>query len=183
MGNWIRTVTGGRFDLTSPTPDMVDIEEIAYALSLINRYTGHTRRPLNVAEHSVLMSRVVPKEHAFAALLHDAPEAYIGDISRPLKLEIGPIIKVIEARVEAVVAEAFGLEAGFSQREAIKDADSRMIVTEARQLLPGGTEGWGFGLDEMEPFDMEIECWTPLKARGEFITRFVELTDVRNSAA
>lgn len=176
MGNWIKTVSGKPFDLTDPSPSMVDAEAIAWALSNLCRFTGHVRRFVSVAEHSVIASRVVPREDALAALLHDAPEAYIGDISRPLKQEIGDVIKVIEGKVEEAVADAFGLEPGFSKRPAVVEADLRLLVTEGQQVM-GGTHGWG--LDDVEPYDILIEGWTPLKARGEFTVRLMDLIDAR----
>ena len=83
--NWILTQTGKRFDLFEPDADMIDPRDIAHSLAHLCRFNGHTREFYSVAQHSCLVADLVPTEHKLAALLHDATEAYIGDMVRPLK--------------------------------------------------------------------------------------------------
>ena len=80
---WILTWSGKRFDLFEPTPEMIDPRDIAQALGTIARFNGHTKEHYTVAQHSVIVANLVPPEHQLAALLHDATEAYIGDMVRP----------------------------------------------------------------------------------------------------
>src|SRR5208282_6622849 len=84
---WIRTFSGGRFYVLEPRVEDVRIEDIAHALSMQCRFTGHVREFYSVAEHSVWVSRYSHREDALWGLLHDASESYIGDMSTPLKLQ------------------------------------------------------------------------------------------------
>lgn len=81
----IWTVSGKRIDPSDPDPALIDIEDIAYSLAGINRFGAHTRPRYTVAEHSVMVSRLVEDDVALRGLLHDAPEAYLGDIISPVK--------------------------------------------------------------------------------------------------
>ena len=107
-GDWMQTYTGVRFYPMDPRPEELDIRDIAHALSLICRYGGHVDRFYSVAEHCVLMSQCVPEEHALWALLHDASEAYVGDMVRPLKRQL-PEYEAAEGRVIAAIVERVGL--------------------------------------------------------------------------
>lgn len=82
---WILTRSGRKFDLARPTADMVDPADIAHSLSMQCRFNGHTSRYYSVAQHSYLVADLVPAEDQLAGLLHDATEAYVGDLVRPLK--------------------------------------------------------------------------------------------------
>lgn len=84
---WILTQSGQQFDLLRPTASMIKPVDIAHALSRLCRFNGHTRAHYSVAQHSLIVASLVPVEHQLVALLHDAPEAYIGDMTRPLKAE------------------------------------------------------------------------------------------------
>lgn len=110
----ISTVSGRFFDILKPEDYEFDIDEIATALSNICRYTGHVNKFYSVAEHSVLVSRLVPSRLALAGLLHDASEAFVGDVSSPLK-RLLPDYKRIEERVQEAIADQFGLPYPFPQ--------------------------------------------------------------------
>src|ERR1051325_4550411 len=107
-GDWMQTFSGRRFYPLSPRSDELDPADIAHALSLLCRFAGHVERFYSVAEHCVHLSYAVPPEDALAALLHDATEAYVVDVPRPLKRSL-PEYQEIEFGVWAVIVERFGL--------------------------------------------------------------------------
>lgn len=174
-GNWIQTYSGGRFWPCDPKPEHVNIRDIAHALSNQCRFAGHVRKFYSIAQHSVLVSQNVPPEHALWGLLHDAAEAYMCDLPRPIKYEPGmEAFKRAEKRIEAAIVECFGLTPG--EPKAVKDADMRLLFTEKRDLLPPlpfetDQTTWGMGL-QAEPLPAIIEPWTPERAEREFMMRF-----------
>jgi 5'-deoxynucleotidase YfbR-like HD superfamily hydrolase len=173
IGASIMTYTGRYFDLANPAPEMVEIVDIAHALSLICRYTGHAREFYSVAQHCVMASQIVPQRFALAALLHDAPEAYVGDMSSPLK-QLCADYRAIEARVEAAVFQRFHIDMSGECKAAVKEADLRMLLTEKRDLTAAKFHEWP-GLDHLTPRVDRIEPWSPQRAEMRFMNRFVDL--------
>lgn len=164
--------SGKYFNFLSPQDYDYTIEEIAHALSHINRYTGHSRVPYNVADHSVRVSYLVPKKYALDGLMHDCSEAFLGDVSSPLKQLLNDY-KIIEEKVERAIANHFSLE--YPHPPCVKIADYTMLVTEKRDLLPY-SEPW----DDFKQFTPLQERIWPLKnreAREAFLARFYELTE------
>lgn len=129
----IQTYSGKVFDYLNPTADMIDIEDIAHALSQICRYTGHTTEFYSVAKHSVLASELVPDHLALPALLHDATEAYTGDMNKPLK-ELLPDFRAVEEKIWIVIAEKFGLP--YTMDPIIHDVDMALLHAESIRYLP-----------------------------------------------
>ncbi len=143
-------------------PFTADIESIAFALSHINRYTGHVGQ-FSVAQHCVMVSQQLPEELKLSGLLHDAPEAYIGDVSKPLKALL-PEYQQIEQFYHAEIDQQFNVT---TEHPAIKEADLRMLITEAK--------AFGLPLDEfpkVAPFNIEVERWTPKQAEQIFLSCF-----------
>jgi uncharacterized protein len=132
MSGYITTVTGRRFDPLDPTPDSIELEDIAHALSNICRWGGHTSEFYSVAQHSVLVSIVCPPELAAWGLMHDAAEAYFGDIPRPLKLLL-PDYAELEHRTMRVIAEKFGLP--WPEPPALKQYDNEVLAREALAFM------------------------------------------------
>jgi 5'-deoxynucleotidase YfbR-like HD superfamily hydrolase len=83
--SWIQTYQGGCFEPFNPHPDQIHIRDIAHALALTCRFTGHCLDFYSVAQHSVMVSQIVSHKHALAGLLHDASEAYLTDVASPIK--------------------------------------------------------------------------------------------------
>lgn len=169
---WIMLIGGGYFDLEDPELSEFDIHDIAHALSLICRYTGHCRQFYSVAQHSVLVSLTVPQEHARAGLLHDAAEAFIGDVSKPLK-NLLPDYQSIEARVERTVFERFGLPAKLPP--CVEEADRILLRTEQRDLTAAGSHRWSRTAGIL-PLAERIVPLGPLEAKREFLNRYFALT-------
>jgi len=171
----ILTSAGTYFHFLEPERSAIDIETIAHALSHICRFTGHTSPFYSVAQHSVLVSRLVPPEHALAGLLHDAPEAYLGDVAAPLKMLL-PDYKAIEARVEAEVLRRFGLTPMLAPE--VKQADRLALAIEQHALMPMHDNVWecdshpGFVAARAH---MQIDPAIPAVARKLFMGRFREL--------
>lgn len=125
--NSIRTYTGKVFDLKILDPDSICIEDIAHALSHTNRFGGHLREPYTVAQHSVMVVNCVPEHLKLTALLHDATEAYIGDMPSPFK-KLMPDYKALENNLMKVIAEKYSLVYPFPPE--IKAADSHLLGVE-----------------------------------------------------
>lgn len=167
-GNYISTVSGKRFYFDEPTPDMIDIEDIAHALSNMCRFTGQCKAFYSVAEHSVLASQVVARpDRRFEALMHDATEAYCSDIARPLK-QLLPDYQAVEKRIWWAVAEKFGLPRTMSID--VKDADMAMLKAEVNVLLPPRVAR-DLALPG-EPAAVAISCWSPATAKAMFLQRY-----------
>ena len=174
---WIQTYTGKKFDFLNPIVDSVCIEDIAHALSNICRYTGHTKEFYSVAQHSVLTVDNVPYEDSLAALLHDATEAYLTDISKPLKTLL-PQYRELEDKVHKVISEKFGLPNKLP--DSVKEADLRLLATEKRDLLIGEPGEWPI-IKTVNPYPERIEPWSPKEAETLFLDLYTDIMDSYDS--
>jgi len=168
---WIETRSGKHFNPLLPDPKLIDIEDIAHALSMICRFTGHCREFYSVAQHSVLVSERYSPDNKLAGLLHDASEAYLCDVSAPLKPFL-PDYKQFEHNLTLVVLEKFGIS---QIPKEVKEIDRRLCFTEARDL-GFRLDGWG----DVKPYERRIWPWTQDESKKFFLFYFQSLT--RNGA-
>ncbi len=139
--DWFQTWSGKTMLILDPDPDQICIEDIAHALARLCRYNGHVDcKHYSVAQHSVLVSRIVPEGLELEGLFHDAAEAYLGDCIRPLKNQLSAY-RLIEDRWDDAIEKKFHLT---GRPGTIKDADMVLLVTELRDLWKPGSrhERW-----------------------------------------
>lgn len=139
-GFFLQTYSGHSFEPKSGKLSQVDVRDIAHALSNLCRYSGQCRKFYSVAEHSVLVSRIIrcmwpdDVESRWAGLLHDATEAYVGDITTPLKILLPKFIEV-EDSLAMDIAKVFKIKWSKQTHSRVKIADMIALSTEARKLF------------------------------------------------
>jgi 5'-deoxynucleotidase YfbR-like HD superfamily hydrolase len=166
-GPTITLASGGLFDFLDPHGSDFTIEDIAHGLAHVCRYAGQCRGFFSVAEHSIMVSDTVA-EFAYEALLHDAAEAFIGDVTRPLK-QLLPEFKRIEANVEDAIIKRFGMDPRF--RKAVKKADLRVLAAEQIQVMAPGCADWAIAA-RIEPAPIVVRHLDPPTAKREFLDRY-----------
>jgi hypothetical protein len=169
QGDWMQTVSGRQFWPFDPRPEEVRIGDIAHALSMQCRFAGHCLRFYSVAEHSVLLSRHVAPEHKLWALLHDASEAYLMDVPRPIKPYLGGY-REAEDGVMRAICTRFGLDPEMPQ--AVAEADTRLLMDEAEQNMERPDVPWEL---KAPPLGVKLQYWSPEQAKGEFLSMFLDL--------
>jgi 5'-deoxynucleotidase YfbR-like HD superfamily hydrolase len=180
-GPFIQTLSGRRVNPLDAAPEDIDPSDIARALAHICRFGGHSKAFYSVAQHSAIVCDLLEERGAtpdelMAALLHDAAEAYLGDLPHPLKhrSELGAAFRVAEKRLEAVINERFALP-DVSAR--IKPLDRALLATE-RATFSEVTWHWP-ELDGAEELELEIEAWSPDRAQEEFSRRYERIDALR----
>lgn len=166
-GDWMQTVSGRQFWPLDPRADEVHIEDIAGALSKLCRYGGQCLRFYSVAEHCVHVANAAPEGIKLAALLHDASEAYLSDVIRPIKSHLTNYME-IEAGLERVIAQRFGLT--WPMPAEVKRLDTAILADERDQVMATPPIPWS---QTTEPaLGVTLPCWAPAKARWEFLSAF-----------
>lgn len=171
--DWSQTSSGKQFFPLKPDPEAICIQDIAHALSNLCRFGGHVKEFYSVAQHSIIVASLLPPELQLAGLLHDATEAYLVDIPRPLKIAL-PEYKVIEERLAEVIEAKYGVS---FEDPRIKHADNVALMTEARDLLGPTPAQWGVNV---QPSAIEITPMSPYEARTRFLHLFFELVGKRD---
>lgn len=181
-GPFIQTLSGRRVNPLDATPEDIDAGDIARALSNLCRFGGHSRWFYSVAQHSVIVCDLLEERGAtpdelMAALLHDAAEAYLGDLPHPIKhrSELGAAFRVAEKRLEAVINARFALPDATAR---IKPLDRALLATE-RKVFSEVAWNWP-ELDGVEALDIEIEPWGPDVALDEFTRRYERIAALRS---
>lgn len=171
MESWIQTYTGRKLFPLHPDPDAIDVRDIAHALSLHCRFNGHCREFYSVAEHSVRVSKQLTDGDALWGLLHDASEAYLSDVPKPLKKDL-PEYQAAEEHLMRVIAERFELP--WPIPEMVHEADMTLLITERRDLMGNPVGDWGIDVD---PLPGRIDPLSPSAAERAYLARFDELVD------
>jgi hypothetical protein len=178
---WMETWTGGTIHPLNPSPEDICLEDVAHHLAIIPRYNGATRRPYSVAEHSVILADWATADGQAPAvclnyLLHDAAEAYLQDIIKPVKISF-PLIKDIEDRLLRMIHSVLKVPYFYgAARELIKLADARVVLDERAELMPNHRPEVRWHVERLEPLGVEVRGLEWDSARIEFLRRYEELT-------
>jgi hypothetical protein len=175
VGPSIMLQSGAWFDFAAPHSSPFTIEDIAHGLAHICRYSGQCNGFYSVAEHSLLVSETATG-FELEALMHDAAEAFLGDITRPLK-QMLPDYKRIEGEVERAIFSRFGIQTPIPRE--VKQADLRVLAAEQRQIMPRGTDDWLRGQDVV-PAPIVVRNLPPVEAKRDWLERFEALYPLRS---
>lgn len=174
--SWIQTYSGNKFWPLEPRSEDVHITDIAHPLSLTCRYSGHCETFYSVAQHCIELTEYgqdhgLAPEICFTLLLHDASEAYICDIPRPVK-QMMPEYKLIERRLEECIFQAFKLP--YPMPAIIGKLDLAMLCTEAKVLMKKPPEPWG-AMNE-DPLPITITPMSSAEAEAKFLKLYTRYT-------
>jgi len=172
--NWILTHSGIAFDLVNLDADSVDIEDIAFSLGGLCRYTGHPEPFYSVAAHSVIGSQFVSKPAQLHMLMHDSAEAYTNDLTPQVK-RMCPEFKLLENRVLKIIYDHFGFDLPSTEiYKEVKEADLRMHITERKQIMPEPPIPWQRDHPD-GPYDYRLPVWSPKAGQLAFLMAFEQL--------
>ena len=179
IGDWTQTAFGVKFHILDPQPEDFLIGDIAHALSNQCRFTGHTTKFYSVCDHSIRVCHYIkdkyPGNHreAYAGLMHDASEAYLSDLARPIKhLPEFQFYRDLENSLMAKIAARF--EFDWPMSEIVREADNVLLGTEARDLIYRPIDDWHL---RYKMLDHRIHPMTPDAADFSFRCLFHELRD------
>ena len=173
---YIRSVSGKKLWPLSPKVADVSVSDIAHALGYKCRFTGHTKFFYSVAQHSVYVSQMVPREIALPALFHDASEYMLPDVSTPVKWQLKGFKEIEEGVLDAVFKK-LGLMAyreDTSVMAEIKKADLKLRAIEGRDLMP--QDETGYSTEEPDPYFF-IEPWGIEQGREKFLARYEQILE------
>jgi hypothetical protein len=169
-GRWIQTYTGKIIYLDNPKVSDINILDISHTLAYICRFNGCTTAFYSVAQHSVLTSTNVPHEHALWGLLHDASEAYLGDLTSPVKKAVGAPYLDFEEKFMNVICDFFGLD--HHMPSVVRMVDEKLLLTERKCFILHQIPDWGY---DAKPYRGRIIPWSPAMAERYFMERLHEL--------
>ncbi len=175
------TFTGQIIDFANPELADISILDIAHSLSLQCRYNGHCPTHYSVAQHSVHVADLMEQtgynqEWQFHGLMHDAHEAYIGDMITPLKMlpDLGAAFKKVDDTWTKIVANKYEIGMAKAKVHTVKQFDLILLATEARDFMPSKGKSWSHGVDE-KFLGEQIIPWSAQDAKTEFLYRFEKL--------
>lgn len=172
VGNTIRLRSGLYLDLSDPRENQFTLEDVAGALSKICRFGGQIECFYSVAEHSYWCGYQaecdgLSRDEVCAVLLHDAAEAFVGDVVKPLKIMLGEFGR-IERRVEGVIERKFGVDFG-RHKNVIRKIDQEMLIAERRAMFSVDDVQWP-GEDDVRRLTHQFGKWLPPCAEEVFLS-------------
>jgi len=175
LGGWFTTYSGKKWYILEPRPEDVNIKDIAHALSLICRFGGHSRNHYSVGDHSVMCRiraiELWPTDWMLQLhiLLHDASEAYIGDMVRPMK-ETMPAFNALEDKTQTAIYIGLGLpKPTDAEYTKIKRVDNELLMAERRDIINNGGHEWNI---PAEAWDFPIGSMTPEQSESAFLKMY-----------
>lgn len=179
VGSTIRLASGNYLDLAAPDPNAITLRDIVCALSKVCRFGGQIDDFYSVAEHSVAcaelaVARGLPRHVQFACLMHDATEAFLGDVVKPLKILIDPLYGPLESAMEAAICHRFAVDLD-GTAEHWKLIDRIMLIAEKKALTTNDRVIWN-GEGEIEQIDYKPRCWQPREAALAFEVMFMKVS-------
>lgn len=173
---WLQTASGRAYPLLQPAPEDIHWPDVADALAKIARFNGHTvGAPYSVAQHCIIVAGQLPPAWRPYGLLHDAHEAYVGDVCRPVKqalhrLGASTAVDALATAADAAILNAAGLIHPVPRdiALAVNMADLAALATERRDLMAASALPWEVLPD---PLPQVIRPWPWAKAAAEFLER------------
>lgn len=170
MSTWIETFKGHKFDVFNIDPKCIDIEDIAHSLAMACRFNGHLKKFVSVAEHSIAVATTVSEENAFCGLMHDAAEAYITDVPKPIKVML-PEINKLDAIITEAVFKKYGIS--YPIADEVKAVDREMCYAEAKD---SGMDVKSWDIQGyVDALDYTPYHWSPVEAKTMFLAAFRNL--------
>jgi hypothetical protein len=164
---WFLTYTGKRIDPESPRVEDINATDIAHSLSNVCRFGGHVTRFYSVAQHSCMVSAAAPHRLKKWGLLHDATEAYLGDVILPIKTVLADY-KALERAWSEAVKRRFMMEVSEGDEAEVKILDKRALMSERNSLFCGRYTDWSIDKEGIAPLVSIVTPWTPRKSEAEF---------------
>ena len=173
---WVGTNSGKQIGLSAVDLDEIDIKDIARGLANSCRFTGQLGIWYSVAEHCIQVAEILPKHLRLVGLLHDAAEAYISDLSSPIKRYIGEPYRKVEHVIAKAIGQKYGVgDALIDLPKAVKDADRIMLMTERDHLQDKPRNDWGEEYEDSVRIPGFYRWYeTPEEAYKAYLAKFKE---------
>lgn len=175
----IITKSGREVNLLNPQYLFIDIRDIAHGLAYQCRFNGQTSSYYSVAQHSIMVASLLPSHLQLEGLLHDATEAYLGDIVQPLKVLL-PKYQEIEANFAYAIGQRFRVN--LEENEQVKHADLVALATEKRDLFPKSCADFEV-LKNINPHPKKLVPMTPDQSEQSFLRAYDALQKSRSQNA